>query len=61
MRNETKEIIRRFLRELPATSNGRIERIVGCDVKVVSQIRRELLDSGEIPRAEVDEDKEGDI
>jgi len=51
-----REIIRRFLRELPATSDGRIARIAGCDPKVVSRIRRELLDSGEIHRHEVDED-----
>jgi len=45
-----REIIRRFLQELPATSNGRIARIVGCELRVVSQIRRELLDAGELRR-----------
>lgn len=45
-----REQVWRFLLELPATSNSRIARIVGCDVKVVSQIRCEFLDSGEIQR-----------
>lgn len=40
-----REIVRRFLQELPATSDGCIARIVGRDPKAVSQIRRELLDN----------------
>jgi len=56
MDERVREIVRRFLMELPATSDSRIARIVGCDPKVVSRIRREMLDSGELHRAELDED-----
>ena len=56
MSNErVREIVGRFLQELPATSDRKVAKIVGCDPKVVSQIRRELLDSGELHRAELDE------
>lgn len=44
-------IVRRFLQELPATSDREIAKIVGCDPKVVSQIRRELMDAGELQRS----------
>lgn len=47
---------KRFLQELPATSDRKIARIVGCDPKVVSQIRKLLLDSGELHKHEVYED-----
>ncbi len=58
---EKQEIIKRFLLELPATSDGRISKIVGCDLRLVSQVRRELQDSGELPRREIDDGKADDI
>lgn len=52
--SEKREIIKRLLRLYSAMSDKRIAWIVGCDVKVISQIRRELLDSGGLDRHEVD-------
>ena len=54
-----REIIRRFLMELPAASDRKIAKIIQCDVKHVSQLRRALLDAGELQKFELD--KEGDI
>lgn len=47
-----RETIKRLLLELPAMGDSRIAKIVGCDMRGVSRIRREMLDSGEIHRHE---------
>ena len=49
--SEKREIIKRLIRTQSAMmSNQRIAWIVGCELKVVSQIRKVLLDSEELHR-----------
>jgi len=56
---ETKEeFVKRLLLELPKLSGSRLARIVQCDPKLVSSVRKELLAKGEIRRCEAPDDEE---
>ena len=61
MKLEGDEVIKRFLLELPATSDIQIAKIVDCDSKEVNRIRKELRDSEELSKREIDDGKLDDI
>lgn len=50
-----KEYIRRMLKEVPTWQDRKIARIFECDVQLVTDIREEMVASGELRRLAADE------
>ena len=56
MDERVRETVRRFLQELPATSDRKIAKIVGCEPSLVNGIRRQMIASGELRQHDPPED-----
>ncbi len=50
-----KEYIRRMLKEVPIWQDRKIARIFECDAQIVTDIREEMVASGELRRLAPDE------
>ncbi len=52
---KTKGFISRLLKEMPVWSDRKVARILDCDVRLVANIRAEMVASGELRRLGPDE------